>query len=86
MSQVPHCQEYEIFHNDPAPKNITVCAKFKLKKLLPFEDIFQFKKTKLNDCGEELSGRWYIEFYAWDVQENKLMRKRFYKVNNIASK
>lgn len=47
--------------------------------------MYPFKKAKLNDCGGNLSGRWYIEFYAWNVQSSKLVRKRYYEVNNITS-
>jgi integrase len=47
--------------------------------------MYPFKKAKLNDCGGKLSGRWYIEFSAWDVQRSLLVRKRFYEVNNIPS-
>jgi len=47
--------------------------------------MYPFKKAKLNDCGGDLNGRWYIEFYGWDVQKKKLVRKRFYEVNNFTS-
>jgi integrase len=47
--------------------------------------MYTFKKAKLNDCSGKLSGRWYIEFSAWDVQRSLLVRKRFYEVNNIPS-
>jgi integrase len=47
--------------------------------------MYPFKKAKLNDCAGNLSGRWYIEFYAWDIQKSMLIRKRYYEVNNIAS-
>jgi integrase len=45
--------------------------------------MYPYKKARLNDCGKDLSKRWYIEFYAWDIQQNKLSRKRFYEVNNF---
>jgi hypothetical protein len=44
--------------------------------------MYPFKKARLIDCGKNLSKRWYIEFYAWDVQQGKLVRKRFYEINN----
>jgi len=47
--------------------------------------MYPFKKARLIDCDGDISARWYIEFYAWDVQKKKLTRKRFYEVNNIAS-
>jgi integrase len=49
------------------------------------ENIYPFKVAKLNDCEGDLSGRWYIEFYVWDVQKNRLERKRFYDVNNYVT-
>lgn len=85
MPQVSHIKKLGISYNSPAPKENTVCAKFELKNLRPFEEMYPFKKARLNDCDGDLSGRWYIEFYAWDVQKKKLVRKRFYGVNNIAS-
>ena len=47
--------------------------------------MYPFKRAKLNDCGGNLSGRWYIDFSAWDVQKSKLVRKRYYEVNNIVA-
>jgi len=47
--------------------------------------MYPFKKTKLNDCAGDRSRRWYIEFYARDVQKSALIRKRYHEVNNIAS-
>ena len=47
--------------------------------------MYPFKKARLNDCEGNLSKRWYIEFYAWDVQQKKLVRKRFYEINNFAA-
>jgi len=44
--------------------------------------MYPFKKARLIDCEKNLSKRWYIEFYAWDVQQGKLVRKRFYEINN----
>jgi integrase len=46
--------------------------------------MYPFKKARLNDCGGNLSGRWYIEFSAWDAQKSILVRKRYYEVNNIS--
>ena len=83
--QVAHYQKLENPVFDAAPKFGVNCAKRELKKLRPTEDMYPFKKAKLNDCGGNLSGRWYIEFYAWDVQISKLVRKRYYEVNNITS-
>lgn len=49
-----------------------------------------YKLCKLNDKGGKISNekhnRWYIEFYAFDDAKNKLVRKRLYQINNIASK
>ena len=85
LHQVIHYQELENFIFGSAPKFGAICARLELKKLRPSEDMYPFKKVKLNDCGGNLSGRWYIEFSAWDVQKSKLVRKRYYEVNNITS-
>ena len=58
------------------------CAKYGLKDLSSLDMMYPFKKAKLNDCNGALDKRWYIEFYAWDVQQSKLLRKRFYEINN----
>ncbi|MGA1976248.1 MAG: tyrosine-type recombinase/integrase [Bacteroidales bacterium] len=83
--QVAQYQQLENLNFLPAPNFGAICDKLDLKKLLHSEDMYPFKKAKLNDCGGDLSGRWYIEFYAWDVQMSKLVRKRYYEVNNIIS-
>ena len=44
--------------------------------------MYPFKKARLNDCGSDISKRWYIEFYVYDIQQKKLVRKRFYEVND----
>jgi len=49
------------------------------------ENIYPFKTAKLNDCEGDLSGRWHIEFYVWNVQKDRLVRKRFYDVNNYVT-
>ena len=49
------------------------------------ENIYPFKVAKLIDCEGDLSRRWYIEFYVWNVQNNKMERKRFYDVNNYVT-
>ena len=84
-SHVAHYQQPEKFIIGPAPIFGAICAKTDLRKLLPFEDMYPFKKAKLNDCSGNISKRWYIEFYAWYVQKSELIRKRYYEVNNIAS-
>jgi hypothetical protein len=70
-------QDVGILPNPPAPKKDIFCAKSDLKKILPFDDMYPFKKAKLNDCGGDLNGRWYIEFYGWDVQKRKTGEKTF---------
>lgn len=37
-----------------------------------------FKPARLVDCGGDLSGRWYIVFYAWDAEKQALVRVREY--------
>ena len=84
-SYVAHYLQYRKFILESALTFDAGCAKTELKKLLPSEDMYPFKKAKLNDYSGDLSGRWYIEFYGWDVQKSALVRKRYYKVNKIAS-
>jgi integrase len=47
--------------------------------------MYPFKKARLNDCDGDITKRWYIEFYAFDVQQKKLVRKRFYEVNDYTT-
>ena len=61
----------------PAPSFSHSCAKFELVPLLINEDMYPFKKARLNDCNGELSKRWYIEFYAYDVQQKNLSESGF---------
>jgi len=84
-SQVAHYQQLGKYFVSSAPNFGAICAKIGLKKLQPTEDMYPFKKARLNDCAGNLSGRWYVEFSVWDTQKSKLVRKRYYEVNNIAS-
>ena len=59
----------------PAPNSEHSCAKFNLVPILPNEDMYPFRKAKLKDCGGDITKRWYIEFYPYDVQKKKLVRK-----------
>jgi len=47
--------------------------------------IYPFKAAKLNSQNNNLSLRWYIEFWAWSKSENKLKRKRLTTINNLKS-
>jgi hypothetical protein len=62
VSQVAHYQQSGVCELFAAPKFGAICDKSDLKKLLRFDDMYPFKRAKLNDCGGNLSGRWYIEF------------------------
>ncbi|MFA6923581.1 MAG: tyrosine-type recombinase/integrase [Bacteroidales bacterium] len=50
------------------------------------ENLYPFRKATLNDCGGDVSQRWYISFYAWSIQKNMLIRRRDYSVNNYKTK
>lgn len=39
---------------------------------------YPFRKAILNDCGGDLSKRWYIEYYIWNIDYQKLKRVREY--------
>ena len=84
--QVADIQELGVSFFSPAPKIGAVCARFELKHLRPLEDMYPFKKARLNDCDGNLSARWYIEFYAWDVQSKNSFAKGFTKLTIIAAK
>ena len=58
------------------------CVSYDLVPLFENEDMYPFKKAHLNDCDGDITKRWYIVFYAFDVQLQKLVRKRFYEVND----
>lgn len=49
----------------------------------------KFKPSKLNDKNGKIlagkSNRWYIEYYPFDEEKNRLIRKRLYQINNIES-
>jgi integrase len=47
--------------------------------------MYPFKKARLNDCGGDITKKWYIVFYPWDVQNKELVRKRFYEINDYAT-
>ena len=69
-----------------APVSAPVISAFSLKKIDPMSDnFFPFRKAKLYDCKGDISKRWYINFYVWDVQRNSLVRKRMYEINNLSS-
>jgi integrase len=44
-----------------------------------------YRKAKLVDYGGDLSKRWYIQFYVWDKQALKLIRKRTYTINKFST-
>ena len=46
------------------------------------EQLKPFVLGTLNDCGGDLSKRWYIGFWVWDGLQQKKIRKRLYEVNN----
>ena len=82
ISQSIDYQDIEESHFCPASVSDPLCVSYDLVPLLPNQDMYPFKKAHLNDCGGDLSKRWYIVFYAFDVQQQKLIRKRFYEVND----
>ena len=46
-------------------------------------DLYPYKKAVLKDRLGDLSKRWYIEYSAFDVQANKLLKKYEYEVNKF---
>lgn len=47
------------------------------------ENIKPFRLTRLCNCNGDLGKRWFIYFWVWDVQKNKMVRKRDYSVNQF---
>jgi hypothetical protein len=47
--QVSYYQKLENSNMDPAPKFGAICAKPDLRKFLPFEDMYPYKRSKI-DC------------------------------------
>jgi site-specific recombinase XerD len=46
---------------------------------------YPYKPAKLNHKDHDTSKEWYIEFWAWDKDLNRLRRKRLTKINQIKS-
>jgi len=61
----------------------SVFASLKVEMAEPTNKFYSFRKAKLIDCNGDLAKRWYIIFYAWDVQLGRLRRKRLYDVNKL---
>lgn len=62
----------------PATKSAT-----KFDQNMPIPDTsFPYKLAKLRDRNGDLSKRWYIEFYVWDIAIGKLIRKVDYEEIN----
>lgn len=68
-----------------ASVSASLCVSYDLKPLFQYSEMYPFKKAHLNDCGDDITKRWYITFYPWDVQKKKLVRKRFYEVNQFTT-
>lgn len=44
---------------------------------------YPFKKARLVNANKPVSTRWYIEFWLWDINQKKLIRKRDYQLNQF---
>jgi Site-specific recombinase XerD len=47
--------------------------------------VLPFRLAKLNNQNNDLTKKWYIEFWAWSYAENKLVRKRLSSINKYRS-
>ena len=66
----------------PAPVIEYLCVSYDLVPLLPREDMYPFKKARLNDCGDDITKRWYIVFYAYDVQQKNLFESVYMRLHS----
>jgi len=58
---------------------VSFIQKHNLKAIMNGEELKpKFKKAVLRDRSGDINKRWYVEFYVWDVQKNKLVRKQDY--------
>ena len=46
------------------------------------ENLYPFKKAYLADRNGDMTKKWYIKFYAFDVQKNKIWPKWDYSIND----
>ncbi|NQU54167.1 MAG: hypothetical protein HQ522_16690 [Bacteroidetes bacterium] len=53
------------------------------KELGVGETKFPFRKARLADRDGDVSKRWYVNYYIWDVQRNCLVRKQYYDINEF---
>ena len=44
---------------------------------------FPYKKCMIRDRNGDLSKRWYVEFYVWDIATERLVRKTDYSFNRF---
>lgn len=47
------------------------------------KNIYPFKGAKLHNYNNALEKKWYVEFWAWSVDEGRLKRKRMFQVNKL---
>jgi len=64
--------------------SLLLACELKVVQKEPFENLKPFKKARLYKPTDS-NGRWYIIFYAWDVKQNQLVRKRDYSINEYKS-
>lgn len=65
---------------------IPLFVKLGLMQIDDTQNIFPFRTARLADRDGDLSKRWYINYYVWDVQKNALTRRQDYTINNYKTK
>jgi integrase len=58
---------------------------FKVVKNINEKNNYPFKAAKLNNKNKDVVKQWYIEFWAWSIDEGRLKRKRMFHVNKLKS-
>lgn len=79
------CKHPFLLLNKPILKNVAFPeANFiivKMKNSLKNTKGFPYREARLVDCGGDISKRWYVVFYCWDLNTSKLVRIRDYSIN-----
>lgn len=44
---------------------------------------FPYRPAKLNDRNGDISKRWYVAFYVWDIAKEKLVRRQDFSINKF---
>ena len=60
-----------------------ILKNFDLLKEMKQNAKYEYRLTKLSDCKGDISKLWYANFWAWSVDDGKMIRKRLYEINKF---